>query len=70
MHYHAVNRYNYTMQHSLLEEYPNLLSSGLNSHFELASFCILYTTHFIYFIIAGVLLLFALLGSISLCIVK
>jgi NADH:ubiquinone oxidoreductase subunit 6 (subunit J) len=34
----------------------------------LAGFCILYNTYLLYFILGGFILLFAMLGSISLCI--
>jgi NADH:ubiquinone oxidoreductase subunit 6 (subunit J) len=53
-----------------LDNYPDLLILGLDAPYELPAFCTLYNTHFLYFILAGGLLLFALLGAISLCTVK
>ena len=48
----------------------NMLISGLEPNAELSSFCILYTIDFLYLILGGFILLFAMLGSISLCITK
>ena len=44
--------------------------SGLDSFSELANFCFLYNIYPLYFILAGFILLFALLGAISLCLSK
>ena len=44
------------------------LISGINFNSELVDFCLLYNTYFLYFILGGFILLFAMLGSISLCI--
>ena len=48
----------------------NSVISGLNLSTELSNFCLLYNVYFLYLIVAGFVLLFAMLGSISLCIVK
>jgi NADH:ubiquinone oxidoreductase subunit 6 (subunit J) len=64
-------KYNFLeIQKSFSDNLADLLISGLDSTSELAGFCILYNIYFIYFILAGFILLFAMLGSISLCIVK
>ncbi len=46
------------------------LMSGLESTSDLSKFCILYDVYSLYFILAGFILLYAMLGSISLCISK
>lgn len=46
------------------------LISGIDSASELACFCLLYNIYIIHFILAGFILLFAMLGSISLCLVN
>lgn len=46
------------------------LFSGLDATSELASFCLLYNIYILYLVLAGFILLFAMLGSISLCISK
>jgi NADH-ubiquinone oxidoreductase chain 6 len=66
----TANYYPNITQGFFLDNYPDLLILGLDAPYELAAFCILYNTHFLYFIITGGLLLFALLGAISLCTVK
>jgi NADH:ubiquinone oxidoreductase subunit 6 (subunit J) len=49
----------------------DILISGLEpASSELANFCILYDIYSLYFILAGFILLYAMLGSISLCIAK
>lgn len=64
-------KYNFLeIQKSFSDNLADLLISGLDSTSELAGFCIIYNIYFIYFILAGFILLFAMLGSISLCIVK
>jgi NADH:ubiquinone oxidoreductase subunit 6 (subunit J) len=67
----VLEKYNFLeIQKSFSDNLADLLISGLDSTSELAGFCILYNIYFIYFILAGFILLFAMLGSISLCIVK
>lgn len=58
------------IQKSFTDHLADLVISGLGSTSELASFCILYNVYFLYLILSGFILLFAMLGSISLCIVK
>jgi NADH-ubiquinone oxidoreductase chain 6 len=58
------------IQKSFTDNLSDTLISGLDSTSELAGFCLLYNVYFLYFILAGFILLFAMLGSISLCIVK
>lgn len=58
------------IQKSFTDNLADLLVSGLDSTSELAGFCMLYNIYIIYFILAGFILLFAMLGSISLCISK
>jgi hypothetical protein len=48
----------------------DILISGLEPTSELAGFCILYDIYSLYFILAGFILLYAMLGAISLCIAK
>ena len=50
-----------------LSEY---LISGLDSTSELANFCLLYNLFSLHFILAGFILLFSMLGSISLCLAR
>lgn len=58
------------IQKSFTDNLADLLVSGLDSTSELAGFCLLYNIYILYFILAGFILLFAMLGSISLCIAK
>ena len=57
-------------QKKITDNLADSLISGLDSISELAGFCILYNVYSLYFILAAFILLFAMLGSISLCIVK
>jgi len=50
--------------------YSDLLISGLNSYSDLSYICSLYNIYILYFMLAGMLLLFSMLGSILLCLAK
>jgi len=59
-----------TLDKLFTDQLTSLLSSGLDSISELAGFCNLYHIYVLYFILAGLILLFAMLGSISLCLTR
>jgi NADH-ubiquinone oxidoreductase chain 6 len=64
-------KYNFLeIQKSFTDNLADLLISGLDSTSELAGFCLLYNVYTLYIILAGFILLLAMLGSISLCIAK
>ncbi len=48
----------------------DFIISGVDFNLELANFCFLYNIYFLYFVLSGFILLFAMLGSISLCLEK
>ena len=60
----------FSFKKSFNDSLVNSLTCGLDSTSDLIAFCNLYNIYFLYFILAGMILLFAMLGAISLCIVK